>query len=205
MDVLGSIFEDARPAASTFNNFRAAGGAKENPMNQNENAKAGGDASTQSNQPIRFAGSQLGTQRHVCAFFHNADEEYRVLLPFIKDGFECGQKAFHIVDPNLREEHLRRLESAGIDVTAAQRSGQFNLFDWHDTYFRNGHFDQNRALALVEEVLKDGERQGFSLTRAVGHMEWALEERPGVASLVDWVEYEARLNYILPRYKDPVI
>jgi hypothetical protein len=36
--------------------------------------------------PIPFAGSQLGETRHVCAFFNNADEEYRVLLPFIKDG-----------------------------------------------------------------------------------------------------------------------
>jgi len=167
-------------------------------MDQNDSGKARG--STQNNQPIRFAGSQLGTQRHVCAFFHNADEEYRVLLPFIKDGFECGHKAFHIVDPDLREEHLRRLESAGIDVTAAQRSGQFNLVDWHEAYFQHGHFDQNKPLALVEEVLRDGARQGFSLTRAVGHMEW--EERPGVE---DWLEYEARLNYILPRYKDPVI
>lgn len=170
-------------------------------MDQNDNAKAGGHASTQSNQPIRFTGSQLGTQRHVCAFFHNPDEEYRVLLPFIKDGFECGDRAFHIVDPDLREEHLRRLESAGIDVTAAQRTRQFILFDWHDAYFQHGHFDQNKPLALIEEVLKDDARQGFSLTRSVCHMEWA-PERPGVE---DWVECEARLNYILPRYKDPVI
>jgi hypothetical protein len=33
-------------------------------------------------------------------------------------------------------------------------------------------------------------------------MEWALEDRPGVDDLV---EYETRLNYVLPRYKDPVI
>ncbi len=36
---------------------------------------------------ISLAGSQLGDVRHVCAFFNNDDEEYRVLLPFIKDGF----------------------------------------------------------------------------------------------------------------------
>jgi hypothetical protein len=35
--------------------------------------------------------------RHVCAFFHSDDEGYRVLLPFIKDGFERGEKAFHLV------------------------------------------------------------------------------------------------------------
>jgi hypothetical protein len=29
---------------------------------------------------------------------HNSDEEYKVLLPFIKDGFEQGQKEFHIVE-----------------------------------------------------------------------------------------------------------
>src|SRR5258708_38173902 len=30
--------------------------------------------------------SQLGKTRHVCAFFNSDEEEYRVLLPFIKDG-----------------------------------------------------------------------------------------------------------------------
>jgi len=69
----------------------------------------------------------LGAQRHVCAFFHSPDEEYRVLLAFIKEGFECGHKAFHIVDPKLREEHLQRLESVGIDVAATEQSGQFEL------------------------------------------------------------------------------
>jgi hypothetical protein len=57
-------------------------------------------------------------------------------------------------------------------------------------------------LALIEEVLDGGIRQGFALTRLVAHMEWALEDRPGVDDLV---EYETRLNYLLPRYQDPVI
>jgi hypothetical protein len=32
--------------------------------------------------PIRFAGSELGEKRHICAFFNSPEEEYRVLLPF---------------------------------------------------------------------------------------------------------------------------
>ena len=168
----------------------------------NDSANVRGGAPSKSDQPIRFAGSVLGAQRHVCAFFNNPDEEYRVLLPFIKEGFGCGQKAFHIVDPTLREEHLRRLASAGIDVAAAEQSGQFELRNWADAYLRDGHFDQDRMLALIQEVLEHGRQQGFPLTRLVAHMEWALEDRPGVDDLV---EYETRLNYILPRYKDPVI
>jgi hypothetical protein len=152
--------------------------------------------------PIHFAGSTLRRQRHVCAFFHSPDEEYQVLLPFIKEGFERGDKAFHIVDPELRDEHLRRLESAGVDVAETQLSGQFELLNWEDAYLREGHFDQDKMLALIEEVLEEGKRQAFPLTRLVAHMEWALEDRPGVDDLV---EYETRLNYLLPRYKDPVI
>jgi hypothetical protein len=57
-------------------------------------------------------------------------------------------------------------------------------------------------LALIQEVLEAGTAQGFPLTRLVAQMEWALEDRPGVNDLV---EYETRLNYLLPRYGDPVI
>ena len=165
-------------------------------------AEIRGEALNESEQVIRFAGSVLGAQRHVCAFFHSPDEEYRVLLPFIKEGFERGEKAFHIVDPKLRDQHVQRLESAGIDVAVAEQSGQLELRNWAEAYLREGHFDQDRMLALIQEVLEAGARQGFALTRLVAHMEWALEDRPGVDDLV---EYETKLNYILPRYKDPLI
>ena len=168
----------------------------------NDRTKPRGRALSESEQPIRFAGSMLGAQRHVCAFFHSPDEEYRVLLPFIKEGFGRGEKAFHIVDPKLRTEHVQRLVSAGIEVEAAETSGQLELRNWADAYLRDGHFNQDRMLALIEEVLDGGIEEGFALTRLVVHMEWAREDRPGVDDLL---EYETRLNYVLPRYKDPVI
>lgn len=152
--------------------------------------------------PIPCAGSQLGDARHVCAFFHDADEEYRVLLPFIQAGFERGDRAFHVVDPRLRNDHLRRLSAAGIDVGASTPPGQFKLCDWHEAHLHGGRFDQHRMLAFLEEALKDGARQGYRVSRSIGHMEWALENLPGVEDLV---EYEARLNYMLPRYNDPII
>ena len=168
----------------------------------NAGANVGGGTSGASSQPIRLAGSVLGAKRHVCAFFHSPDEGYNVLLPFIKEGFDREEKAFHIVDPKLREEHFRRLASIGIDVEAAEQRGQFKLVNWADAYLRDGHFDQDRMLSLIQEILEAGIQQGFALTRLVAQMEWALEDRPGVNDLV---EYEARLNYLLPRYKDAVI
>lgn len=152
-------------------------------------------------RPVHLAGSVLDRARHVCAFFHSRDEEYRVLLPFIKEGFEHGDRGFHIVDPDHRADHLERLREAGIETEPAEARGQLTVIPWEDAYLRGGHFDQNAMLALIEEVLAAGKEQGFPLTRLVANMEWALEDRPGVA---DIVEYETRLNYILPKYDDAV-
>ena len=46
-------------------------------------------------EPVRLAGSVLNRSRHVCAFFHSKEEEYDVLMPFIKEGFEKGDRAAH--------------------------------------------------------------------------------------------------------------
>jgi MEDS: MEthanogen/methylotroph, DcmR Sensory domain len=156
----------------------------------------------ENNGAIHLAGTTLDRYRHVCAFFHTRDDEYKVLLPFIKEGIERHEKAFHIVDPALRHDHLHRLEEAGIDVTACESSGQLEVRRWEEAYLRQGHFDQHAMLALIQEVLETGKTQQFPLTRLVANMEWALEDRPGVNDLV---EYETRLNFILPKYADPVI
>jgi hypothetical protein len=153
-------------------------------------------------KPIRFAGSELGSKRHVCGFFRNPEEEYRLLLPFIKEGILRGEKAFHVVNPTLRDDHLRWLDSAGIDVSSAQQSGQFEFCDWDAAYFPDGRFDQHRMLAMWREVLDGAAQAGFPLTRLVAHMEWALEDREGVSDLL---EYEARFNEIHQGGRDPVI
>ena len=151
---------------------------------------------------VQFAGCALGRQRHICAFFNGIDEEHRVLRSFIKEGFDRGEKAFHIVDPDLREEHLKRLGETGVNVQQAMDTGQLEVRRFQDAYLRGDRFDQEAMLALIEEVLQSGAAAGYPLTRLVAHMEWALLDKPGVEDLL---EYETRLNYLLPKYDDPVI
>jgi hypothetical protein len=153
-------------------------------------------------QSLEFAGGTLGEHRHVCAFFNSIDEEHRVLRPFIKDGFDSGERALHIVDPELREEHLRKLGEAGIDVDGAMESGQLDLRLWQDAYLREDRFDQDAMLALIEGELQSAAAEGSRHIRLLAHMEWSLLDRPGVEDLL---EYEARLNYVIPKYEDPVV
>src|SRR3979490_1306476 len=151
---------------------------------------------------VRCAGCSLGQHRHICAFFNGLDEQHRVLRSFIREGFDRGDKAFHLVDPELWEDHLRRLAEAGVEVGKTMGTGQLELRRWQDAQLRGGRFDQDAMLALIEEVLQSGAAAGYPLTRFVAHMEWALLDKPGVD---DVVEFETRVNYVLPKYDDPVI
>jgi len=151
---------------------------------------------------VRLAGRALDRSRHVCAFFNSRDEEYRVLLPFIKEGFEQGDKAFHIVKDDHRPEHRRRLRQAGVAVDEAERTGQLEVRRWQEAYIKDDHFDQYRMIDTIKEALDPARNPPGRLTRLVANMEWALEDLPGVH---DIVEYETRLNYVLPEYHDPVI
>ena len=151
--------------------------------------------------PVRLAGRTLAEHRHICAFFNSREEQNRVLMPFLKEGIERGQKILRIMDPHLRDEYLSAYSAGGIDVQAAEQNGQLDIRHWHNTYLQAGYFDGDRMIRLLEEGLEEN-RKKYGLTRAVGNMEWALEPAPGVT---DIVEYETKLNYVVKKYPDPLV
>ena len=152
--------------------------------------------------PIRFAGSQLDATRHVCAFFNSDEEEYRVLLPFIKDGFQCGQRAIHVVNPDQRQDHLRRLAAVGIDAPAAEQSGQLEVRINADVYLPDGRFDPDRMIAVFDQLASGDSRGKFPLSRICCRMDWAVEDRSHVD---DVIEFESRVNDVWTRHDDAVI
>jgi hypothetical protein len=124
-----------------------------------------------------------------------------VLLPFIREGFTAGDRAVHIVDPAKRERHLKALSAAGIDAERGQEMRQLEVRRWEDAYLREGTstgcqagIDSGRARGRASsEISNDATRR---------QQAWALQDRPGVG---DIVEYESRLNYVLPQYDDTVV
>ncbi|HLV88402.1 MAG TPA: MEDS domain-containing protein [Candidatus Sulfotelmatobacter sp.] len=152
--------------------------------------------------PISLAGFQLGEVRHVCAFFNDPDEEYRVLLPFIRDGFECGDKAVHVVNPDQHHNHRLRLAAVGIDPAAAERTGQLEVRINTEVYLREGRFDKDRMLAAFERMASGNAKGSFPLSRICCRMDWAVEDR---SYIDDLVEFESRVNDVWRRHDDVVI
>jgi len=150
----------------------------------------------------RLAASVLNDKHrhHLCAFFHDRNEEFRTLLPFVVDGLAAGEKAIHVVHPRNREEHRQRLGEAGIDVEAVEQSGQLDVVAGPSGYIEGSAFDQDGALKIIDHLLGEARRKGFRQTRFIGFMDWALEIRGE-----DLIAFEALVNPVLEKYRDPVI
>jgi hypothetical protein len=152
---------------------------------------------------VQLAGSELRCSCHACAFFHSEDEEQRVLGPFARDGLAGNDRFVQIINETHRDDRVRRLQAEGVDVAAASASGQLDIRPWEKAYLSGGNgFSQEAMLSLIQDVLKAGRGSGFGMTRLWANMEWALEDLPGVEQIV---EYETRLNHILPQYDDVVV
>ena len=145
--------------------------------------------------------SILDCPRHICAFFHNRDEEYRWLVEFVRDGIDTGDRCFHVVDAKYRPRHRQRLIEGGIDVQSLEEKGQLEILGWDSTYLVDGAFNETKMLAMIDGVLTDSRTRGFPRTRFYGSMVWAVENQ---LSLKDFIHFEARVNDVISRHDDPV-
>src|SRR3982075_50254 len=102
---------------------------------------------------VRLFGETLDEGMHICTFFRSSAEKYRVLMPFIQEGMEQGDRAFHIVNPSLRSEHARHIAEAGIDAARAEGEGQLEVIGWDEAYLRGGSFNHRAMLTLLPVLL----------------------------------------------------
>ena len=151
---------------------------------------------------VRLFGEQLDEGMHICTFFSSSAEKYRVLMPFIQEGMEQGDRAFHIVDPAVRRVHAQRIAEAGIDTAQAEAEGQLEIIGWDEAYVRDGSFNRSAMLSLLPTLLNKGRTRGFPTTRFIADVAWVLNTPGAVDQLL---EYECRVNLVLPKAADIVI
>jgi hypothetical protein len=150
---------------------------------------------------IQFACAAIEENSHICAFFHDREEQYRTMLPFMIDGLARGDKFVLIINELDRNEHLRLLRDGGVDVNGeGQGGGQLELISWPKKYFHGGSFDRMAALEMLDDAFARAQRQGYTRTRIIA--DWALRDQP---QLEQFIDYEARLNSLAAKYGQTII
>jgi hypothetical protein len=148
-------------------------------------------------QSVTLCGETLTGPLHICAFFDSREEQYEILLPWIKEGLNNNETVFSILERNMHNDHCLRLENADVQVQETLESGQLQVVATEDTYLNGGSFAAERMFNIVEQAMIDAKNGPCCMFRGYGEMQWALKNLPGTDELI---EYETRLNLLTPKY-----
>jgi MEDS: MEthanogen/methylotroph, DcmR Sensory domain len=148
---------------------------------------------------LGIPGLEMQAGDHVCAFYGGATRD-DVLVPFLDGGLRAGDKCICVIEDPRSDPLVGLLEPLG---EASVERRQLELFDWGNTYLKDGGFAPDRMVRFwddqVTAALGGG---GYQFVRVVGEMAWAAGGPPGTEELV---AYESELNRFLPRYPQVIL
>jgi hypothetical protein len=153
-------------------------------------------------QSYTLCGESLKGPLHICAFFDSREEQYDILVPWLKEGIENSEAVLTILAGDAHKDHCERLSKAGIPVEEAITNQQLKVVATEDTYLNGGSFAAERMFKIVEQALIDAKKGPYKKFRGCGDMEWALRNLPGTDELI---EYEARLNMLTPKFDCSIV
>ncbi|MDY6795725.1 MAG: MEDS domain-containing protein [Actinomycetota bacterium] len=142
--------------------------------------------------------SELEPGDHLCCIYGSEEEHRGVLVPFLSQGLERGEKVLYIADAHTVEEILGYIARSGLDVHRYLQSGQLSILSSDESYMKGGAFDLDGMIRLLEEETGAAISEGYAALRVSGEMSWALRGLPGSERLID---YEAKLNTFFPGSK----
>jgi len=141
---------------------------------------------------------RLKPHEHLCQIYSTQEEWNAAVTTFLVTGLKQGEKCFHIVDTHTADQVCALLHGQGVDVAAAETSGQLVISHESESYTLDGFFDPNRMIAHVITKTEEAAAEGYHTIRSAGEMGWVLRGQPGSNRLI---EYEAKLNRdVFPQY-----
>lgn len=136
---------------------------------------------------ITINGLRAAPGDHICVFYRGREERDRLLVPYLREGLEAGDKCICITGGR---EH-GRLRSAILDADAGVDGALLEFDHVENTYLPGGSFSAEHMLAYWLEWSRrtfEVEHRPFARTASV--MTWA--EELFSPELDDFIAYEAR-------------
>ncbi len=133
---------------------------------------------------------------HICLIYEDEEEWESIIIPFLIEGFEGNEKCIYITDRHRSETIKELLIERGFDPEKLK--GQFKILSEDEAYTRDGTFDPDAMIKLLEQETEKALAEGYSALRVTGEMTWILKGKPGSEKLI---EYEAKLNRFFPKAK----
>lgn len=149
---------------------------------------------------VGVPGVDIAPGDHICAFYPTLAERDEIFVPYLREGLRTGEKCIAVLDTDDLDD-LGQTLSAEFPAMPGDKE-QLDIRHSSDTYLADGVFATGVMLKFWEDSVSGAMADGFSFTRIVGEMTWALSKLPGVDELVS---YEAKLNRFLPLFPQVVL
>ena len=149
-----------------------------------------------------ICGQVIRGRKHMCAFVDSREEQFDILMPFLREGFEQPDQIICIMDQAHAGDYRCRCHQAGIDLEAHEASGKAPVLRFENTYLEQGRFSADRMIELIRKCVEDSRKNGYPRIRGFGEMHWALRDLPGTDELI---EYESRVNEVWDEHSEPMV
>ncbi len=128
---------------------------------------------------------------HSCCAYSDDQEKSRAVTAFVGAGLANGERVLYFTDTTAERTVTDSLAAAGLDVDAAQATGQLAVHGASQSYLRLLPFDPDTVIAGMRQACEEAMAAGYPGLRVVGEMDWCTREVPGAERLL---EYELRLE-----------
>jgi excisionase family DNA binding protein len=137
------------------------------------------------------------TERHISLFFRDAEEQWKLLRPYIVDHLNDGAPVIYLQHSTSSEQLMQRLHAEGLPLDKLIARGLLRVLPPSQTYLLPGRFDAQRMLDFIETAIQAGLEAGHKRVLMTGEMTWSLQGTPGAEEMA---AYEDRLNPLVDKY-----
>lgn len=128
----------------------------------------------------------LAPGQHVFFGYGSDAEQTHVLVDFVREGLERGERVLYFADRVLPSDIELRLSRRGINTEAAIRDGRLTLLSASSAYLAPGRFDADAVKAQWFDAIRDTIAKGYSTMRVAADMGWAARGFPGANDLLKY-------------------
>jgi hypothetical protein len=138
-----------------------------------------------------YGGYAFSWGDHICAIFDSHVQQMEVMAPFVAAGLRAEQRCAWIAPGDSTEALRQALGDMGGDLPTLEASGQLLLLSEVDFYLREGVFDPDRTLDLLQALLENNQREGYPTMRLATDVSWLCCGRIEAQA---WENFESRLT-----------
>ena len=133
---------------------------------------------------------------HICFYYESAADQWTAVGAYIRQGLRRRERCLYIADDRNADEVVAGLIRARIDVERERKRGSLVLLTASEAHIKNGRFNAEAMLRLLNDAVEQALDDGFTGLRAAGEMTWMLLKAPGTHQAM---AYEALMNEFYPK------